>query len=267
MDLALASLPNLRDLGGHPAGDGRVVRAGLVYRSDQPNPVSPEDLEHLAALGLRTVFDLRTAEEAADRPDQLPEGVEVVVLDVFGDIDRSRPVILGALLEKPAEANAALGGGKVDSLLVRAYRAFITLPSAREAYRELFLGLADPERLPALFHCMTGKDRTGWAAAALLTLLGVSRDAVMADYLRSNDCALPRYRETIDAFLAAGGERSITEAVFGVKPEYLEAAFGEMEQVYGTIERYFEEGLGIDRRGQERIREQLTADSGQRTAP
>ena len=265
MDVALASLPNLRDSGGHPAGDGRVVRAGLVYRSDQPNPVSPEDLERLASLGLRTVFDLRTEEEAAERPDQLPEGVEVVALDVFGDIDRSRPVILGGLLERPAAANEALGGGKVDALLDRAYRAFISLPSARQAYRELFAALADPARLPALFHCMTGKDRTGWAAAALLTLLGVPKDAVVADYLRSNDFILPRYQHAIDAFVAAGGERSITEAVFGVKPEYLEAAFDEMQKAYGTIEQYFEAGLGIDGQKQDRLREQLTARSRRAT--
>ncbi len=261
MTLSIASLPNLRDLGGHRTVDGRIVRTGLVYRSDQPNPVTPDDLDRLAALGLKTVFDLRTDEEAADRPDQLPEGVDLVRLDVFRDIDRSRPVVLGELLRRPAEANAVLGGGKVDALLERAYRDFIRLPSAARSYRELFSALADPDRLPALFHCLTGKDRTGWAAAALLALLGVPRDAILADYLLSNGCALPRYRTAIDAFVAAGGEATITEAVFGVKPRFLEAAFDEAEKTYGSLEGYFQEGLGIGPERQAQIREYLTARS------
>lgn len=257
MTLSIASLPNLRDLGGCRTADSRIVRTRLVYRSDQPNPMSAEDLERLAALGLKTVFDLRTEEEAAERPDQLPEGVDLVRLDVFRDIDRSRPVVLGELLRHPAEANVVLGGGKVDALLERAYRDFITLPSARQAYGGLFAALADPARLPALFHCLTGKDRTGWAAAALLSLLGVPSDAILADYLLSNGCALPRYQAAIDAFVAAGGEAAITDAVFGVKPRYLEAAFGALEKAYGSIERYFEEGLGIGRRERERLKQLL----------
>ena len=85
--------------------------------------------------------------------------------------------------------------------------------------------MADQNKLPALFHCTTGKDRTGWAAAALLTLLDVPKETVMEDYLRSNDYILPLYKKGIDAFVAGGGEQSIPQAIFGVKVEYLEAAF------------------------------------------
>ena len=80
-----------------------------------------------------------------------------------------------------------MGGGKIEATFVKSYRDFVTLPSAKTAYRELFISLADQNKLPALFHCTTGKDRTGWAAAALLTLLDVPKKTVMEDYLRSND--------------------------------------------------------------------------------
>ena len=59
--------------------------------------------------------------------------------------------------------------------------------------------------------------------------------------------------------VAAGGDRSIPEAVFGVKAQYLEKAFDEVAKRHGTIEAYFEQGLGIDRQGQERLREILLA--------
>jgi protein-tyrosine phosphatase len=129
------------------------------------------------------------------------------------------------------------------------------LPSAKESFRKLFLALGDRGQLPALFHCTTGKDRTGWAAAAFLTLLGVPKETVMEDYLRSNDYILPMYQKVIDAFVAAKGDPSIPPAILGVKREYLEAAFAEMEATYGTIERYFSEGLGIDASQQKALRD------------
>lgn len=106
--------------------------------------------------------------------------------------------------------------------------------------------MAERSNLPAAFHCTTGKDRTGWAAAALLTLLGVQHEAVMADYLRSNDNLLPYYKSTIDHFAARGGDPAIPAAILGIKREYLEASFDEMHNRYGDIETYFANGLGID---------------------
>jgi protein-tyrosine phosphatase len=119
----------------------------------------------------------------------------------------------------------------------------------------MFLDLGDKEKLPALFHCTTGKDRTGWAAAALLTLLGVPKEVVMEDYLRSNDYIIPMYQEAIDGFVAAGGEERIPLAILGVKKEYLEAAFDQMREEYGSIEKYFAVGLGIDAARQQALRD------------
>lgn len=253
--LGIASVPNLRDLGGYRTADGATVVRGLVYRSDQLSGISPGDMEKLAAIGLKVDYDLRTAEERDKRPDELPPGVEIVWLDVLADAPQAGPAQLHSLLQDPKAANAALGGGKVEEGFRQGNRQFVSLPSAQVAFRKLYLGLGDRTRLPALFHCTTGKDRTGWAAAALLTLLGVPRDVVMEDYLRSNDNIIPAYQKTIDAFVAAGGDEAIPLAAVGVKREYLEAAFDEMQTRYGTIEKYFSEGLGIDAAQQEALRD------------
>ena len=162
---------------------------------------------------------------------------------------------LEALLHRPKKANVVLGGGKIEAMFMQVYRAFITLPSAKQSYRTLFRDLTNPQMAPGVFHCTTGKDRTGWAAAALLTLLGVPKETVMADYMRTNDYTLPQFKHVIDDFVAAGGDRAIAVAIFGVKPEYLEASFDEVEEQYGTIERYFSEALGIDAAGQKRLRD------------
>ena len=119
----------------------------------------------------------------------------------------------------------------------------------------MFLMLGDENELPALFHCTTGKDRTGWAAAALLTLLGVPEETIMEDYMRSNDYVIPMYQEAIDKFVEGGGEKDIPMTLLGVKEKFLEAAYDEMETKYGTIENYFSEALGIDAAQQKALRD------------
>jgi protein-tyrosine phosphatase len=255
--LGIASVPNLRDLGGYQTTGGATVARGLVYRSDQLSGISPADMRKLAALGLKNVYDLRTAAEREARPDELPPGANSVWLDVLADSPQAGPAQVEKLVHNPKEANAVLGGGKAEEGFMQAYREFVSLPSARSGFRRLFLALSDKKQLPALFHCTTGKDRTGWAAAALLTLLGVPRDQVMEDYLRSNDYILPAYQKAIDAFVAGGGERSIAVAILGVREEYLNAAFDEMQQRYGTVENYFTDGLGIGPAQQQALRATL----------
>ena len=253
--LNIPSAPNLRDLGGYTTRDGAVVVRGLAYRSSQLNPIGPGDLERIAQLGLKSDYDLRTTDERQARPDQLPPGVNDVWLNVMADSKSSDAAQLGRLLQNPKEANTALGDGKAEAMFAKGYREFVSLPSAKQGYRQLFLSLGDQNKVPGLFHCTGGKDRTGWAAAALLTLLGVPKDKVMEDYLRSNEYVLPAYKGTIDSFVAAGGDRKILLAALGVKAEYLEAAFDEMYRRYGTIESYFSDGLGIDAAGQQALKD------------
>jgi protein-tyrosine phosphatase len=255
--LGLASVPNLRDVGGYPAGNGAVVRRGIAYRSEKLHPVTPEDLDKLAALNLRLVVDLRTAAERAAKPDELPPVVPEVWLDVLADTEHSVPPNILGLLADPKKANEVLGNGRLNRLAGGIYRQFVSLPSARVAYRSLFLRLG--ETSPLLYHCTAGKDRTGWATAALLTRLGVPRALVYQDYLKTNDYILPEYKTTIDKFIAGGGDPAIAQALFGARPEYLDTAFAEMHARHGTIEGYFSDGLGISPAQQQALRDRFLA--------
>jgi protein-tyrosine phosphatase len=252
--IGVASVPNLRDMGGYQTRDGRVVARGLVYRSGAFIGMSAEDIRKIAPLGLKNDYDLRVAAEAKAAPDVLPANVHRHALNVMADVKSTDLPDFNALLRQPKEANAVLGDGKVEALFIQGYREFVTLPSAKRAYRTLFISLANRKNLPAIFHCASGKDRTGWAAAALLSLLGVAKETVMADYMRTNEYLLPPSAGAIDGFVAAGGDRAIPEAIIGVKPAYLEASFDEMHKRYGTIEAYFAKGLGVDATGQMALR-------------
>ncbi|MFN8377234.1 MAG: tyrosine-protein phosphatase [Anaerolineae bacterium] len=254
----IPSVPNLRDAGGHTTRNGARIRSGILYRSEQLSHVSDADSAQLAGLGLKKIYDLRTAAERSAQPDRAPDGAQEVIVDVLADESQAGPAELLHLLADPQAANEKLGGGKAAALFAHGYAAFVSLPSAREGFGQLFRELAESSNLPALYHCTTGKDRTGWASAALLTLCGISADDVMADYLRSNDYILPEYEAMIDQFVAKGVEKDILSSILGVREEYLQAAFTEMQSKFGTIEQYFEAGLGIDAAGQQALRDQFT---------
>jgi len=255
----ISSIPNLRDLGGHATGAGRSVRYGLIYRSEQLGRITDEEMPAFGALGLKKIYDLRTIDERTELPDRVPPGAVDVVVDVLADESGAGPAQLLHLLADPAQANAQLGDGKVEQMFVASYRQFITLPSARKGFGRMFADLADADNLPALFHCTTGKDRTGWAAAALLTLCGVSGEDVMQDYLLSNDFILPEYQTMIDKYAAMGVEKEIVVSILGVRQAYLEASFQEMHGQFGDIEGYFARGLDIDSAGQRALRDMFLA--------
>jgi protein-tyrosine phosphatase len=252
--IAIASVPNLRDLGGWPTRDGGYVRAGLLYRSTELDKVAGADMAAFAGLGIRSVYDLRTEAERTAQPDRLPPGTEYVVVDVLKDSVNAAPAQLFKVLSDPKAAEEMLGGGKGLALFESGYREIFSLPSARAAYHRLFSDLTQEEHRPALFHCTTGKDRTGWAAASLLMLLGVSDDLVMKEYLLTNTQLLPAEKPVIDRFQAQGGDPDVIRPVVGVAAQYLEAALDEMRKEFGTIEGYFTEGLKIDEGAQKALR-------------
>jgi protein-tyrosine phosphatase len=253
--IPIPGVPNLRDLGGWPTVDGGRVRGGLVYRAAEPFTLDDEGRAEFAALGIRTVYDFRSAAECERKPDTVPEGARRVLVDVMADSTYGAPVHVAQLLEDPQQADELLASGKSVFLFERGYRELVDLPSAHEHYRAFFTGITDPANRPALIHCTTGKDRTGWAAATLLMVLGVSDDDVMRDYLLTNDELMPVMQTVLDKFKAAGGDPQLLLPVVGVEPDYLGAALDEMRSKYGTIEEYFTTALGVDAALQQTLRD------------
>ena len=243
--IAIATVPNLRDIGGWRTPYG-VVRRGIAYRSAQFSALSGADAIRFADLGIRAVFDMRTAAEREQQPSELPDGTRGVVVDILRDATGAAPAQLLAVLGDPDAAREMLGEGKAIALFESGYRQIVGLPSARSGYRRFYSELLDPAYVPAVFHCSTGKDRTGWGAAALLLLLGVSYDDVLEDYLLTNVQLLPSLQPVLDRFAAAGGDPELLMPVLGVRREYLDAALAEMEDRFGTIDDYFSAGLGLN---------------------
>lgn len=253
------TVANLRDLGGTPLAGGRTVRSGLVFRAGALDRYDPGGDPGVAALGIRTVVDLRTDAERAERPDRLPDGARLVVADALADAVSAdgAPAVAAQLrhvLADPVTAEQRLGRGRAQELFAETYRGLVSSPSARAAYRTLLLELGAEDAGPLLFHCTAGKDRTGWGTTVVLSLLGAEASAIEREYLSVNAAVRQAFAPLIEGFTAQGGDPEIALAVIGVVPEYLTAALEEVSLRYGSMEAYVRDGLGVGDEVVERVR-------------
>ncbi|MEU8483026.1 tyrosine-protein phosphatase [Streptomyces sp. NPDC048641] len=258
------TVANLRDLGGIPLSGGRTVRPGLALRSGQLDRLDPGADTEFAALGIRTIVDFRTNAERASHPDHVPEGVQVLVADALADkIAQTGAAPAAAqlkhVLSDPALADEKLGGGRAETLFADTYRSLVSTKSACAAYRTLLTELADPDAGPLLFHCTAGKDRTGWGATVVLTLLGADETALEAEYLSVNSAVREAFAPLVEGFTAQGGDPEIALALIGVRASYLHAAQDEVAVRFGDFETYVREGLGVPDEAVKRIRQRLVA--------
>ncbi len=231
---------NFRDLGGYAARDGRTVRWGLFFRSDQLSELSDADLEVVSKLGIRLVCDFRGPDERAEAPDRLPEESPPQVAELEISDPSFQP---GKLREQIAS------GADVDlrQLLIDANRLFATTFAPR--YRAMFERITLADNLPALVHCTAGKDRAGFASALILRVLGVPMGTVYEDFLLTNAYTAARNERRILAariFSLGRVKPETLRPVLGVEREYLEAAFSAIDEEHGSFERYRREALGLD---------------------
>lgn len=169
--LPLSGGQNFRDLGGYPAANHRRVRWGLLFRSGSMFALTPGDFEYLRALGLRTVVDFRSVQERAAEPVHWPAtGAPRIVA---ADYDF-------ALLGRHMTDVQAMRSDELRAKMVEMYP--VILEQFNGQYRGLFEQLL-AGHAPLAFNCSAGRDRTGVAAALVLTALGVPRETIIQDYL------------------------------------------------------------------------------------
>lgn len=238
----LSSAPNFRDLGGLRTATGRTVRHGLVYRSDALHSIAEEEVGVYNGLGIRQLVDLRTPLERESLPDITPEGAAYAAVSV------QNPEAAGAnftaALADPEAARRAFADGAAERFMHDVYRELVSDAEALNGYRDLVERAAKgPTAL--VFHCSAGKDRTGWGAALLLSLLGADRATVVEDYLASND----RQANT-DKWMRVLSENSglpweEVRPMTRVRAAYLETSFAHIDALYGSFDGYVTDGLKL----------------------
>jgi protein-tyrosine phosphatase len=244
--IPFAGALNFRDIGGYPVRRGGLTRWGAVYRADSLHNLTIADLPVFDALGVKTIYDLRRAREI----EKWPGPREYVHLEIpGGELDLVPP----AQLRTRRDAEEWLAADYVG-MLGRAAPAFGTL----------FTRLASEGVLPAVLHCLGGKDRTGLSVALLLTLLGVDRDIVLDDYELTSECLLSRFPEVVELFVAAGMTRDRAEGVLGTPRWTMARALSELDDTYGGVESYLLGPCGMAQPTMTALRACLTSQGDER---
>ena len=228
---------NFRELGGYPVRDGRRVRRGIFWRAGAPAKlVSEHDRRLFDSLGIRTIFDFRSAAEREYLPDPAFPGV--TLYEISAILDENGVEVNFDPRELAAQGRDA-ARRYLEEGIPQIYRR---LPFDNPAYRKLFACLL-AEEVPVLFHCTAGKDRTGMAAALILLALGAGRETIRQDYLLTN-----RWRAaTIRAAQAAQPERADDLALLmGVREKDLDTALDAITRAYPDLRDYFAAELGLD---------------------
>ena len=257
--IPLQGAVNVRDLGGYLTYDGARVRNGLVYRGDHLGKLTTADVAALGALGLSRVIDFRIPLEVQyDGADRLPAGVAGVSRSVTDN------GLFGQLLtaigsRDPVRQEEMLGGGRAAAFMTEVYRTFVTNAANRQQFGATLRELAAPGSGPQLYHCTSGKDRTGWASWLVLTLVGVPERSATEDYLASNTFRAA-YDARVREGLKQGGLMQNPDLIIPlqeVRQEYLDAALAEVRTGYGSLYQYVTQGLGLDLRTLAGLRERL----------
>ncbi|MCD9876380.1 tyrosine-protein phosphatase [Streptomyces guryensis] len=252
----LAGVRNFRDVGGLPTVDGRRVRYGVLFRSGHLAHATEEDAEFLSSLGLNTIFDFRNAaDQKLEGPDVELPGVLNVNLPLSDPADGSGfwKMVRDGEIDQLREL---LGDGKAANRMVVSYRTIIKERTAEHA--RVLRSLAE-DSVPALMHCAAGKDRAGLSIAVTLLALGVEREAIVADYLESN-AKHRRYKVHRSSSSASAYSPEVMELLnplFEARAEYLTAAFETIEETWGDVDTYLEQGLGLTPELRELLRERL----------
>ena len=229
------------------------IAPGRLFRSSELSKLDDAGRAALTEIGVTDVADLRSPAELARRgPGAVPDDVVLHHLP-FPEVSHSH-----SDSDEPAEAPHETAWQKMmteysdeepaeagQRWMTGEYERFPTLGGAQRAVRKVITLLADGRAV--LVHCFAGKDRTGFAVAIALEAAGVDKDAILTDYLRSNDAtarlrehivATTRSREGVTDEVVSFMESRLTDEVLGVREQYLSTSRRVVEENYGGLDGY-----------------------------
>lgn len=241
--IGFSSLPNTRDLGGMQAKDGRFIRPHRLLRSAALHKINKEDKKRLEnEFNVRLILDLRTDMERLSAPDP-------VILQAEHIHVPARNASTLDLLSKEVDAKHLVDLlKKADETMKYLYEDLVVSQQGLKAYRQFFQLILAQEEGSVLWHCTQGKDRTGIGAMLILSALGISKDAIYKDYLRTNEY-LEAEKDDLKIRLKNHPEWiKDVDALYDARKEYLDIAYRSIEDNFGTMDNYLREGLGLDQK-------------------
>ena len=249
--ILLKSVANARELGGYHTADGKTVRKGALLRTANLNDITAGDIQTLNNVyRLSDIIDFRMEMELRGYEDPVIGGVTYTHLDVIDIPGLLSPEEPDVDINKLDVIQLVEMSEQIDMLNEDMYIGFLKNDMGKRAFSRFFriLLTADPDRA-VLWHCTSGKDRTGLAAMLLLSALGVEEPVIMEDYMLTNEYNAPRIEETKRYLKAKGCEEAFAKKaalVFdAVDRSFMEKAIAFLKEEYGSTAGYIRSELNI----------------------
>ena len=250
--LEFENLHNTRDLGGMKTADGRMIKSGMLIRSGHLSEITQGDAKALENM-VSVIVDLRSESERAEKTDVVIPGVTYYAFPVLNSLaagitkdEQSNRNLFSNFVLKPKEAK---------EYMCNMYRSFAENESIPEAYGAFLKILMQEHNRAVLWHCTAGKDRAGIASVLVEEILGIPRDEIVADYLKTNDY-IKADIEFLTAFVKGKlcmdnpvADESL-QYLFGAEEEYIGTFYKAVEEKYGSMEKYISCALKV---GEEEI--------------
>jgi len=240
---------NFRDLGGYQAFDGRRVKWGQVFRSDNLGRLSDRDVFFLQQMGIRLVCDFRTPAEIKKLPDRYPQGEHGKSLQL--------PIRHGE--RDPANTFDRIKNGDIDwmneDFMIKGY--IKNIENFAPMWTTFFNMLAKPSNRPLVFHCTGGKDRAGVAAALILLALDVPEETVIRDHGLSNLYIAAVLERIYDRIRTMGVDPDGISAYFIAPQNAIVAVLKHLGKAYGSATNYLINKAGVDENQLIRLKEDL----------
>ena len=206
------------------------MKAGLLFRSDVLYHLNHKEKALLRDNNIKVIIDLRGKDEVEHLKDTNIKAIKFINLPLLPEKkeDEPSPIVTIKHMTLPDMAYA--------------YRQLVRR-DIKDSWSKIFNILLDNNSGPVLFHCSAGKDRTGVVTAVILTALGIDKEIIYQDYLLTNE--KPLYYKKM-ALEMDPESREIFLEYFQAKKEYLDAAFDEINKIYGSFDNFLLETCLID---------------------
>ena len=252
--LNFEGIANFRDLGGYPSDSGKQVKWGTLYRAGTLAHSSDADLRNLGQLQLVSLIDFRSSQEKEEEPNRLPDPTGFTVVEI-PTLDDGNKALVGDIMARIDSGN--FDGFDPNLAMMTANRQFAT--EFTPQFRQFIRTVLEADGAPIVWHCSAGKDRTGFAAAILLRILGTPRDIVMQDYMASREHALEARKSQLLLLRVFKGEEAADKLaiMMGVEEAWMNAAFEEIDAQWGSFDNYVSQGLLLSSADIQRLRKNL----------
>ncbi len=231
----------LRDIGGYQAQNGKQLKWGMIYRSGNLSKIKKEDIQVLNELGIKTIVDLRTNEEALDSPPVFnAEQYFRVPLAIENPKALMKDVLSGKLTrEEVLEAQKKMN--------------YYMVENSTEQFKHYFEILSNPKNYPILVFCSIGKDRAGLAIAITLAALDVDEEQIHRDYVYSNNF-ISDYKKIFHTDTLSTSTQEAVTAFFTAQPLIIKSARNFLSEKYGSVDEYLMNTLKLTKRQQDDLK-------------